>query len=617
MTIFRNTAPNIAETARDIFEQTYLQPFSGLVKGNLYVPPIERPIHGAMHAARVAAYIKILITLCQVCGIREALVLTPEHITLLQIVGLYHDAARKNDDVDKWEEQSAELCEAYLTKIISSALAKEYASLISKKTDVGFCGKLLQSADCLDIIRTKPEFDIKQVSLYRDHYYNNHFRETFHEIVREVHALIELQHDLKYDCTVCIDGKKFTRRATPNFHMSSVKRGYEHAQNCYEKITSDFHKFAYINAYHNATVDSLRKASGCEGISMKTPAVFPEKFLIKSIRAEPGFYFDPPSSSIIWYYDFWCNFIYGVTKTASDHTEHDLDLRMGSKKKFTVTGKGVFKRAEKSPQYSTEKKVGYSQPQSTSYGTRTQPAPLCRRQGKAVGVLFPLKQENVLLTNRLMLFNGGTVRRSYDFDNQNDAHRYYQKRKDSTLFSCGQFDQFESAVSNTRDFKPSEVMARLKWTMECKIIIGADDLESRLIAQDRARTLKARLKEQASELGASWDDAYEVPIIFYMPYDDKHGNEYTKLMQEQDRSSAKDIASSKEQRQSKYKNKNFEFLLGLDEGKIRKVLSEDGNLALQILNIGYVHIVGSLLELTPWCKYIIKNYGGMLTIYYV
>lgn len=209
-----------------------------------------------------------------------------------------------------------------------------------------------------------------------------------------------------------------------------------------------------------------------------------------------------------------------------------------------------------------------------------------------------------------MLYDGGTVGRGYDFNDQSEADKYFQNCA-ATLFPCNKFAEFEQAVNGASiNSQHNEVMARLRWTKGCKIIIGSNTLESRLLAQDRARTLKARLQEQAGELGVAWYDC-EIPLIFYMPYTEMHGSEYTKEMQNQDRMAASKIYSNAILRRQKITNLDFEFLLGLNSDQIKWLLEFEKIdftcLFLYIIFKGYVYIARSLLELAPGFEEFLKK----------
>lgn len=159
----------LSELAQAIFEATYLQPFSGAKKENLYVLPVERVVHGAQHVSRVAAFSNLFLEVYRAMGNQEALVLSDRQIKILLLVALLHDAARENEKADLWERESAEMCEKFLRAIgVEANETKQFSALIIEKEKGGLLGKILQSADCLDIIRCKNKFYIEYMSIYQD-----------------------------------------------------------------------------------------------------------------------------------------------------------------------------------------------------------------------------------------------------------------------------------------------------------------------------------------------------------------------------------------------------------------------------------------------------------------
>ena len=58
--------------------------------------------------------------------------------------------------------------------------------------------------------------------------------------------------------------------------------------------------------------------------------------------------------------------IFKYTCTRSKTQQNKYHLRIGKKKKITVTGKGIHKRSEKKPLHTPDEKAAFSQPQSFS-----------------------------------------------------------------------------------------------------------------------------------------------------------------------------------------------------------------------------------------------------------
>lgn len=179
---------------------TYLQPFTFTSNGNRQKKRlkentqngyIEREIHGAMHASRVAWSIVMLHRLClnqypeQVRNKTQALIkfsnLSEEELfCLIRYVGMGHDAAREGDGPDRWENESATCIELFLKEHgLNPKLAAIFSLLASLKDKPQELSKCLASykldhnvieglqyarliislADCFDIIRCNGSFD--------------------------------------------------------------------------------------------------------------------------------------------------------------------------------------------------------------------------------------------------------------------------------------------------------------------------------------------------------------------------------------------------------------------------------------------------------------------------
>lgn len=314
------------------------------------------------------------------------------------------------------------------------------------------------------------------------------------------------------------------------------------------------------------------------------------KYFIKALRADEN-----------WYTDAFFRMI-----TQTESTREPLPLRPQPKKAFTVTGKGVIERAKKEPLYSKEAKKPFSKHCSTTLVTDKVLPPAFghtrdNRRDKLVGVMIDLEDA---LINRFFIYDGGTVSRPYDFDNKKDADEYFETKvraKEAILFDNQA--AFENAIAKRKNGKApvyNEVLARLRWNLNgsSKIFIGSDTLEARLLAQEYARLLLNRLREQAKENGLELNKNYYVPICFYLPDNlKKHATFYDSAWQEKDIALALSIHCNAQQRAEKYAAKNYEFLLAHPRPvEIFKEIHKGESLIQKMLQEGYVHIVQNLLE---------------------
>ena len=318
------------------------------------------------------------------------------------------------------------------------------------------------------------------------------------------------------------------------------------------------------------------------------------KYLLKALRADE-----------LWYTDAFFRMI-----TPSANRQEQLAVRPYSKKAFTVTANGVFKRADKNPLYTKEEKATFSKHCSTTLFTDNIFPPVFghtrERRNRLVGVMIDLKDA---LINRRFIYDGGTVTRPYDFDNEEDAKRYFETKVNGPkpmLFA----DQegFEKAIADRKDGQMpmhNEVLARLRWNLDgsSKIFIGSDTLEARLLAIEYARILLNRLRQQAAENGTVWNPNYSIPICFYLPEAPyKHLAPYDFDQQREAICYAHDIHECYSiggdlTRHGYYNAMRYEFLLVL-RTPITILREKTFGLCLvqKILHDGYVHIVQNLLE---------------------
>lgn len=311
-----------------------------------------------------------------------------------------------------------------------------------------------------------------------------------------------------------------------------------------------------------------------------------DDFFIKSIRADNCDFFRKQTINLL-------------TRTAKQQIKYPL--RPLLKRRYTVTGDGIFERSKKTPQYTKEEKLLFSQPQSFSLVTKDVQAPVFgfgRSRNKKL-VAVGLHKNDVLPTRRLLVCDSATVIRPYDFHTLSDAVLYCYENINSNLFS--DFEKFKKAIGKLRNRgNYNEVLVRARWNIASShILIASNTLEARLIAQDRARILKNRLKVQSTEMYTGFSDNYEVPIGFYLPGKSLHLRPYTIKEQNIDKMRALNIYANKKECARKYKSGDYEFLLGLDDSTpvfSEKLQSNDYSLILKILDDGYVHIVKSLLE---------------------
>ena len=313
-----------------------------------------------------------------------------------------------------------------------------------------------------------------------------------------------------------------------------------------------------------------------------------DDYFIKSVRTDENDYFRSQT-------------VNQLTRTAKQQIK--IKLRKCKKLRYTVTGDGVFERSKKSPQYTKEEKLLYSQPQSFSLVTKDVMTPVFGfnkpRQGELV--VIALHKKDVLLSRRLYLYDGGTVGRPYDHDTLEEALEYYEekvKSKNRVLFA--DFEEFKQAIKLPQHKKKfNEVLLRARWNTDgsSHLLIASDTLQARLFAQDRARILTSRLRVQANELGINWDEHYRIPIGFYLPDTDKHLTVYTEAEAIEDRKMAMDIYRNNTERELHFTRKQFAILLGIEPPVLAAERANDNSsIIIRVLNQGYFNVAQSLIE---------------------
>lgn len=287
------------------------------------------------------------------------------------------------------------------------------------------------------------------------------------------------------------------------------------------------------------------------------------------------------------------------------YPEQKFPKRFGPKGNFTVTGEGIFSRNKehsasyplKTPQYTADEKSGFTKPQSASMGLVNfypRPFGFVQRQDVLAGVI--LDKKDVLPTNRLFIYDGGTVSRPYEFNSEKKAKKYAEK-KQTVLFSVSRMDAFKKAIFANQT-KHNEPLVRLRWNCDgsSMCFIGSDNLESRLIAKQYAMTLLKKLTA-----ASRCDVNYEIPVCFYIPDDSElNFRRYTDQEYLMDCLEAEAIYNSESLQQEKFSEKRFEFLLGLPTEKLKKILFQTRayNLLLSILKEGNIHLFKFLQERT-------------------
>ena len=274
---------DLASLTQLVFNQYYLEPFkisSNYPRDEKYFaitdPAISRCTHGAMHAARVTAYIKVLhlfrqeyddlavYDLAHFAHIYQLSLVQMIH--LVQIAGLFHDVARQDEGPDHWDSDSAEICLSFLRTSIESLpdnIAQLIANTIAYKDNptefwvatqaLGFTDEhqipcdylrqLIHDADCLDIMRVRKKFKLQYLELMNS-VCLQYVKDEIVALVKDIRQLINQQGDQYFDCLIVEHDSQVA-----NFNIN-IKCNYEHAENVYHKITGDFINYVNLARFH-------------------------------------------------------------------------------------------------------------------------------------------------------------------------------------------------------------------------------------------------------------------------------------------------------------------------------------------------------------------------------
>lgn len=270
-------------------------------------------------------------------------------------------------------------------------------------------------------------------------------------------------------------------------------------------------------------------------------------------------------------------------------------VRRVGKKEFTVIGGYVLDRKTKQPQFTPEQKKGYSNPQPSTYiVTDSGHRPSLFNFGDPinpmkVGILNSTK--NILLSNRLMVKDKGSVRRFYDFHTREQAEEFLASSRNQ-LFNANEIEKFKSIILRPENRKYyNEAIVRLKWNPDGSSIIfiseDYDVIEARLMAQDYARIIKMYLLRNRMIS----PDA-QIPIVFYPSF-----MTYTVPHQELDKAIAVETIYRSMSDDAITKFKDFVYYLAVDDIKrlIQMIFVDSPMFDLMLVN-GYTHIAQSLLE---------------------
>ncbi len=326
-----------------------------------------------------------------------------------------------------------------------------------------------------------------------------------------------------------------------------------------------------------------------------------DQYLMKTLRAD--------------HYDFTHQFKLGLIPGKKGRRYNNL--RPNERRKYVITSEGdIVERIEKKPQFTPDQKKEYSQIQSNTFLDEKLLAEAFgffkARNHKLYGLLTHV---NDALISRLLIKDSGTYCRPFEF---NDPLYAENAKKNNTTYPSrfyppSKFEEFKQHNLAVRgsDKGTNEVLARLRFNpYRSLIVICSDTLETRLLAEYFSRELLEEYRLYAKANGLSFNPEFRIPIVYYLPTTSYlPGNLlsyrpslrfYTDKIRAADKISAQRIYNSPRFRSQKFKNNDYEFLLGLPTITPQILLDESTPsgkpLALEMISNGCTRMLSRLLR---------------------
>jgi hypothetical protein len=275
------------ENFQQIIKDNYLKSYDE--QSDCVTGIIQRPIHGAMHVARVQWWVLVLHKIIKQ-QLPEYCATIMRHfennwhlkeneiLTLARYAALFHDSAREDEHQDRWDVQSAEKCRLYLvqkgvTKALASTMANaaafkdkpanfniylattfdESRGMDKKKNSEAwnYIRRLIAAADCLDIMRCCGVFSFDKLWQYLNAIPNStHLKFCIIDLCKNVYEVIKNQNDMLFPCSIKFSDDEFYHlHKSQSFYNESTKVKYEFADDVCSAVGSDIASVDYFNQY--------------------------------------------------------------------------------------------------------------------------------------------------------------------------------------------------------------------------------------------------------------------------------------------------------------------------------------------------------------------------------
>ena len=322
------------------------------------------------------------------------------------------------------------------------------------------------------------------------------------------------------------------------------------------------------------------------------PKEFIKDFFLKTLRADE--------------FDFSSNFLTTLFN-AEENKRTFQNLRPTNRRDFIVDSDGNIHDRHVKVSSEQKRRSGFTQIQSTTLIDETLITPVFgfALRDPLYGIMT---HRDDLIISQLLVRDGGTVGRSHERDDLEEAHKeaisIVQTKKNRNQSPDQKLLAFKKENIQARLAGPgtNEVLAKLRFNPHrCIVSICAWSLRSRLLGSDFSEELLENFTKYSDEKGYTVNPTFKIPVVKYTL--DSSGRRhnlllYTSQMRQNDINECSRIFANQSLRIEHYKRCEFEFILGLDELTldIFKEEVEGVPLALYMLQRGYARMLLRLLR---------------------
>ena len=502
---------------------------------------IYRQNHGLAHTSRSMFHAQPVISYFSLHGsadLKKAakILNNSDGIKKIMLIAAFSSIARTSE-IDFWvqpaahlyyRKQAGEIFESYYRKALNGELCNDIKQLFNLFKDED---EFIRYRDALVAMGDDKNFDPVHIILNVCHKLDLYRCRTGNNAQSTIDKYIRKYSEGNY-------GKAFWILINQAVNIIQATGRSVHIDGIERKGKNDF-------LACNSSVDDCVKALQNISVQQKVPTELSaddnpllKPFFFKSIRADANDYWEHGL------YGEKRGYMYWVTPSPINCDPHPPN-RLSPKKRFTVkmvkhhegTHWKVVERRNAPPTHSTKEKERFSKFSSLSYARPLegyQPKVFGWNRGSFECLVGIRMEEKDVLINRIMSRDIAAIMRPYDFNDKQKAEELL-KKKLSNYSYCNSLNEL---VQSGLVYTYNEVLGRVKKISA--IAIFSDNLQSRLLAQLRARQYEKRLKEQAKEFGESFEQSYTIPIVYYIPDDQKNHSVYNSKAQQDDLAAVKD-----------------------------------------------------------------------------